>query len=179
MPENAIRTGDRDGLGTVYSLNGGLLTRTEEQILRMCEDWDLTVKSIRFSIFGSTIYRTRRDRKTATYITNDRIVMLQKSENREFDPSVPRPLGQHFVAHSRDELRAGIMAMKEAEIRHYCSIEIRRLRASVITRKVRRERTLLKLRVEGKDGSRFVVKFWKDGAHDAETIDLILHSFRK
>ncbi len=179
MPKNAIRAGDRDGLGNVYSLNGGLLTRPEEQILRVCEDWDLIVKSIRFSVFGSTIYRTRHDKKTAMYITSDRIVMLQKPENREFDPFAPRPPGQHFVAHVKDELQAGVKAMKEAEIRHYCSIDTRKLRASDITRKVSRERTVLKLHAVGKDGCKHAVKFRKDGNPDGETIELILYSFRK
>src|SRR5437870_12299696 len=40
-----VRTGDLDGLGRVYSVGGGVITRSGEEILKTAEGWDAHISS--------------------------------------------------------------------------------------------------------------------------------------
>src|SRR5437879_11977104 len=74
-----VRTGDLDGLGRVYSVGGGVITRSGEEILKTAEGWDANISSPWRRILPKIVFEGFRG-KTASklFVTTERILLLRE-----------------------------------------------------------------------------------------------------
>src|SRR5437879_12780976 len=74
-----VRTGDLDGLGRVYSVGGGLIMRSGEEILKTADGWDANISSPWRRILPKIVFEGFRG-KTASklFVTTERILLLRE-----------------------------------------------------------------------------------------------------
>jgi len=160
MTEPAVRAGILEGLGSVYSLYGGLLPRSDERLLLMRQGCELAVSGTWRVFFAKAIFHSLPRKSTGKlYITDCRIVFI-----REIDPwKEARPLMTPLGIPTGIAKNFELKAIKERGGRHYCVLDTNKLRV----RRSRRWKRGLQLFLEGSDGERYVATFYTDVADPA------------
>src|SRR5438876_11869599 len=169
-----VRVGDLDGLASIYSEAGGLITEYGEEILRATTGWDANVSSpwrrflprIMFPGFGGRA-------SSKLFVTNKRIVLV-----RDIDPwrelkGELTPLGLPTAAAKEARLKK----LKALGGRQYCEIRPQNLRV-VKKRSFDRRQSWIDLRLIGTDGRQYAVTLWKTDGPDQDTRTLIESQFR-
>jgi hypothetical protein len=168
-----IRAGDQDGLGTVYSEAGGLITRSGEEILKIAQGWDIDVSSpwrkvlpkVIFAGFGGKV-------SSKLYVTTERMVLVREIDVwRELKEELS-PLGVPAAAAKEVHLRR----LKSSGARQFCEIWPRSFRVARMKRIDKRWSTL-DLRLVGADGRRYEVIISKTDGLDPETLTFIQSQF--
>src|SRR2546427_770038 len=78
----AVRAGDIDGRGRIYSETGGLITESDEEILRAATGWDVTVLSPWRRFLPKYIFMGFGGKASSKlFVTSKRIVVV-----RDIDP---------------------------------------------------------------------------------------------
>jgi len=170
-----IRAGDRDGLGTVYSEWGGLITRPSETVIRTARGWDIDVISPWRRILPGTVFSgLDGEVPSSLYVTSERIVLVREIDIWREVKGDLTPLGLPTAAIKEAKLKK----LKSAGARRYCEIlpqEVRTVRARV----KRRPRSWLHLRLLGRDDRQYGVTIWSWRGPDEETLSFIESRFRR
>lgn len=168
-----VRVGDLDGLGTVYTERGGLITRPGEEILKSAEGWDLNVSSpwrrvlprILFEGFGGKAL-------SRLYVTTERIVLVREIDIWRQVKGELTPLGVPAAAAKEAHLKK----LRSAGARQFCEIRTGRLRVAKAKR-VEKRSSWLDLRLIGNDGQQYALTIWKTEGLDPDTLSLIRSRF--
>jgi len=71
-----VRAGDLDGLRRIYSDAGGLVTESDEEIVRVAAGWDVNVRSPWRRVLPKSIFEGFSGKASSKlFITNRRIVL--------------------------------------------------------------------------------------------------------
>src|SRR5438309_11685604 len=120
-----VRAGDLDGLRRIYSDAGGLVTESDEEIVRVAAGWDVNVRSPWRRVLPKSIFEGFSGKASSKlFITNRRIVLV-----RDIDPwrelkGELTPLGIPTAAAKEARLKK----VKSLGARQYCEIRPRNLR---------------------------------------------------
>lgn len=171
----AIRAGDLDGLGTVYSQWGGLLPTPGERVIKSVEGWEMDVKSPWRSVLPGMIFvGFTGEVSSRLHVTNERIVFVREIDVfRELRDQMT-PLGLPEAAATEATLRK----KKAAGAREYCEIRPSQLRISRAKRHGRPSRAL-DLFLIGPDSRQYAISVWKVTGSDPETISLLESRFAR
>lgn len=171
--QSAVRAGDLDGLGRIYSQWGGLLPLAGERILKSEENWEMNVKSPWRSVLPGMIFvGFTGPVSSRLYITSERIVLIREIDVfRELRDELT-PLGVPKAAEKEVVLRR----KKTAGAREYCELHPGSLRVSRLKRHGRPARAL-DLYLIDSDSRRYAVSLWKSVGSDPDTISLIESRF--
>lgn len=171
----AIRAGDLDGLGKVYSQWGGLLSAPGEQTIRSVEGWEMDVKSPWRSVLpGMVFVGFTGPVSSRLHVTSERIVLIREIDIfRELRDQMT-PLGLPEAAATEAILRR----KKEAGAREYCEIRPAFLRIAREKRHGKPSRAV-DLYLVGTDARQYAVSVWKVSGSDPETISLIESRFAR
>src|SRR5213594_4795556 len=114
-----VGAGDLDGLRRIYSDTGGLVTESDEQIVRVAISWDVNVRSPWRKFLPRSIFEGFDSKATSKlFVTNRRIVLV-----RDIDPwrqlkGELTPLGIPTAAAKEAKLKK----LKSLGARQYCEI---------------------------------------------------------
>src|SRR5881396_3692464 len=166
----SVRAGDLDGRGSIYSDTGGLITESDEEILRAATGWDATVLSPWRRFLPKYIFMGFGGKTSSKlFVTNKRIVLV-----RDIDPwrelkGELTPLGIPTAAAKESRLKR----LKSLGARQYC--EIRPLDLHVVKKtSFDRRQSWIDLRLVGRtDGKQYAVTLWKTDGPDQEARALI------
>src|SRR2546426_3499139 len=168
-----VRVGDLDGLRRIYSDTGGLITESDEQIVRVATSWDVNVRSPWRKFLPRSMFEGFDGKATSKlFVTNRRIVFV-----RDIDPwrqlkGELTPLGIPTAAAKEVRLKQ----LKSRGARQYCEFRPQDFRV-VRRRRFDRPRSWLDLRVFGVDGRRYAITLWNTDGPDQETRLLIESQF--
>ena len=168
-----VRAGDLEGLRRIYSDAGGLVTESDEEIVRVAAGWDVNVRSPWRRVLPKSIFEGFSGKASSKlFITNRRIVLV-----RDIDPwrelkGELTPLGIPTAA--AKEVRLKQLMSRGA--RQYCEIRPRDFRV-VKKKSFDRPRSWLDLRLVGVDGRQYAITLWKTDGLDQETRALIESQF--
>src|SRR2546426_12662880 len=121
----AVRAGDLDGRGRIYSDTGGLITESDEEILRAATGWDVTVLSPWRRFLPKYIFMGFGGKASSKlFVTSKRILLV-----RDIDPwrelkGELTPLGIPTAAAKEAKLRK----LKSLGVHQYCEIRPQNLR---------------------------------------------------
>src|SRR5438445_11414726 len=141
----AVRAGDIDGRGRIYSETGGLITESDEEILRAATGWDVTVLSPWRRFLPKYIFMGFGGKASSKlFVTSKRIVVV-----RDIDPwrelkGELTPLGLPTAAAKEARLKK----LKSLGARQYCEIRPHGLRV-VKQRSTDRPRSWVSVRLIG------------------------------
>ncbi len=170
---SAVRAGDLDGLGRVYSQWGGLLCRQGEEMVKSVAGWEMDVRSPWRSVLPGMIFLGFGGPASSTlYITNQRIVLIREIDIFRELKSQLTPLGIPDAAVDEVVLRK----KKAAGARQFCELSPASLRICRVKRHGRPVRAL-DLYLTGPDRRQYAVSIWKSVGSDPETISLIESRF--
>ncbi len=171
----AVRAGDLDGLGRVYSEWGGLIPAHGEQLLRTAENWEMDVKSPWRSVMPGMIFvGFMGPISSRLHITSERIVLIREIDVfRELRDQMT-PLGLPKAA----ETEAILRRKKAAGAREYCVLRPAALRISRVKRHGKPSRALDLYLIDA-DSRQYAVSVWKVVGADPDTISLIESRFAR
>jgi hypothetical protein len=163
-----------EGLGTVYSEWGGLITGSNEQILRIADGWEVNVRSPWRTVFPRSVFSGFGGKASSKlHITTERIVLVREIDSwRELKGDLS-PLGLPAAAAKEVHLKK----LKAAGARQYCEIWPRELRV-VKDKRIGKSSLVLDLRLLGTDGKQYAITLWKTDGPDPETLTLLRSRFR-
>ncbi|HEX9341283.1 MAG TPA: hypothetical protein VF992_08970 [Thermoplasmata archaeon] len=170
-----VRAGDLDGLRRTYSDTGGLITETNEEILKAVTGWDMNVLSPWRRFLPKFVFMGFAGRASSKlFVTNKRIVLV-----RDIDPwrelkGELTPLGVPTAAAKEVRLKK----LKSLGARQYCEIRPRDFNV-VKKRSFDRRESWIDLRLVGTDGKQYAVTIWKTDGPDQETRTLIESQFSR
>jgi hypothetical protein len=170
---SVVRAGDLDGLRRIYSDVGGLMTESDEEIMRVAAGWEVNVRSPWRRFLPKNVFEGFRGKASSKlFVTDRRIVLL-----RDIDPwrelkGELTPLGIPTAAAKEVRLKQ----LKSRGVRQYCEIRPRDLRV-VKKRSFDRPRSWVDLRLLGVDGQQYAITLWKTDGSDQETRVLIESQF--
>ena len=169
----AVRAGDLDGRGRIYSDTGGLITGSDEEILRAATGWDVTVLSPWRRFLPKYIFMGFGGKASSKlFVTSKRIVLVRDIDSwRELKGELT-PLGLPTAAAKEAQLKK----LKSLGARQFCEIHPHGLRV-VKQRSLDRPRSWVSLRLIGTDGKKYAVTLWKTDGPDQETRTLIESQF--
>ncbi len=171
----AVRAGDLDGLGKVYSDAGGLVTEPDEEILRVVTGWDVNVRSPWRRFLPKIIFLGFGGKASSKlFVTTQRILLV-----RDIDPwrelkGELTPLGIPTAAAKEVRLKK----LKSLGARQYCEIRPRDLRV-VKKKSFDAPGSWLNLHLVGVDGQQYAIRLWKTDGPDQETRLLIESQFSR
>ncbi len=152
-----VRAGDEDGLGRVYSADGGLLTSAGETVIQSSEGWDLNASSPWRRVLPGIIFEGfNGEVSSRLYVTNERIVLV-----RDFD--VLRELGGEFTPVGAPTATAEAIRrrrLKSLGVRAYCEIWPQTLKV-VKEKFFAKPRSWLNLKLIGTDGVQYALLIWR------------------
>ena len=169
-----VRAGDLDGRGRIYSDTGGLITESDEEIIRAVTGWDLTVLSPWRRFLPKYIFMGFGGKASSKlFVTSRRIVLV-----RDIDPwrelkGELTPLGIPTAAAKEAKLKK----LKSLGARQYCEIRPADLRI-VKEKSFDRPQSWVNLHLVGVDGKQYGITLWKTDGSDQETRALIESQFR-
>lgn len=168
-----VRAGDLDGLQRIYSDTGGLVTESDEEIVRVAASWDVNVRSPWRKFLPRSIFEGFDGKATSKlFVTNRRIVLVRDIDSWRQLKGELTPLGIPTAAAKEVRLRQ----LKSRGARQYC--EFRPLDFRVVKkRSFDRPRSWLDLRAVGVDGRQYAITLWKTDGPDQETRLLIESQF--
>src|SRR5437867_10485010 len=114
-----VRAGDLDGLRRIYSETSGLITKSDEEILKAVTGWDVNVQSPWRKFLPKFVFMGFEGRTSSKlFVTNKRIVLV-----RDIDPwrelkGELTPLGIPTAAAKEAKLKK----LKSLGARQYCEI---------------------------------------------------------
>jgi hypothetical protein len=159
-----VRVGDIGGLGRVYTESGAVITRAGETILRILENWDMSVTSP-WRRFLPKIMLDSSDGKVSSrlYVTTERIIFVRQVDAWAEMKSELTPLG--IPAASSKQQRLSSIIPRGA--RKYCEVYPGYLRLV----KSRQKRSWLGLLLLDSDNRQYRFDFWKsDDKEDLFTL---------
>jgi hypothetical protein len=171
--QRIVRVGDLDGLGTIYSETGGLITKPNEEILVVASGWDAEICSpwrrflpkILFTGFGGRA-------SSKLFVTNKRIVLVRNIDSWRELKGEMTPLGIPTAAAKEARLKQ----IKSQGARQYCEIHPRDF-GIVKQKSVDEPRAWVDLHLIGTDGKKYAITLWKTDGPDKETRSLIESQF--
>ena len=168
-----VRAGDLDGLQRIYSDTGGLVTESDEEIVRVAASWDVNVRSPWRKFLPRSIFEGFDGKAVSKlFVTNRRIVLVRDIDSWRQLKGELTPLGIPTAAAKEVRLRQ----LKSRGARQYC--EFRPLDFRVVKkRSFDRPRSWLDLRAVGVDGRQYAITLWKTDGPDQETRLLIESQF--
>jgi len=170
----SVRAGDLDGRGSIYSDTGGLITESDEEILRAATGWDATVLSPWRRFLPKYIFMGFGGKASSKlFVTSKRIVLV-----RDIDPwrelkGELTPLGIPTAAAKEAKLKK----LKSLGARQYCEIRPADLRI-VKEKSFDRPQSWVNLHLVGVDGKQYGITLWKTDGSDQEARALIGSQFR-
>ena len=151
----AIRSGDVDGLGRLYSEFGGPILHSQEVILAERQGCDLAAYSSWRLFFPKRIFHPLPGKPSGTiHVTSHRLILLREIDVWKEVKPLLTPLGLPTAA----EKEAKLNRQKAIGARQYCEIFPSHLQLV----RVRRKSGLLDMRLSGTDGSKYEVFFYTD-----------------
>lgn len=168
-----VHVGDLDGLGSVYSPSGLLITKPSERILGTSEGWDMNVRSPWRRLLPKLIFPGFNTKaKSTLYVTTERIVLVREIDAwRELKEELS-PLGVPTAAAKEIRLKQ----LKARGGRQYCEIRPTDFRV-VKMKRVDRPWSWLGLRLLGTDTRQYAVTISKTDGLDPEMLTLIQSRF--
>jgi len=168
-----VRTGDLDGLGRVYSVGGGVILRSGEEILKTADGWDANISSPWRRILPKIVFEGFRG-KTASklFVTTERMLLLREIDAWRQLKGELTPLG--FPAAAAKEFN--LKRLKALGARQFCEIRPGDFRVVKAKRKDRTS-SWLDLRLIGTDGRQYAITIWKTDGTDPDTLTLIQSRF--
>lgn len=164
-----LRAGDRDGFGKVYSEGGGLIPRSDEEIVKTIEGWDMNVRSPWRRILPRIVFAGFRGKVSSRlYLTTKRIVLIRNIDAWREVKEELTPLGLPAAAAKEIHLKK----LKAAGVRQFCEIWLRSFRV-VRMRRFDRPRAGMDIRLLGQDGQQYGIRIWKTDGTDSETLSLL------
>ncbi len=168
-----VHVGDLDGLGSVYSPSGLLITKPGERVLGTAGGWDVNVRSPWRRFLPKLIFAGFNTKaKSTLYVTTERIVLVREIDAwRELKEELS-PLGVPTAAAKEVRLRQ----LKARGGRQYCEIRPADFRV-VKVKRVDRPWSWLGLRLLGSDTRQYAVTISKTDGLDPEMLTLIQSRF--
>ena len=168
-----VRSGDMDGLNSVYASDGTLIPQHGESIVKTSDGWDMEVSSPWRRLLPNLIFTGFAGTASSRlYITSVRIVLLRDIDSwRELKGELT-PLGIPNAAAKEVKLRK----LRAVGARQYCEIFPQSLRIVRMKRSARR-RSWMDLRLIGADNHQYTITLWKTNGTDEETASLIESMF--
>jgi len=168
VADSAIRTGDVDGLGRLYSEFGGPILHPQEAMLAERQGCDLAAYGSWRLFFPKRIFHPLPGKPSGTlHVTSDRLIFIRAIDVWKEVKPLLTPLGLPTAA----EKESNLNRLKAIGARQYCEIFPSRLQLL----HVRRKSGLLHLRLRGIEGSRYEVFFYTD-KDDPVFFDRLEHS---
>jgi len=153
--ESAIRSGDVDGLGRIYSEFGGPILHSQEVVLAERGGCDLAAYGSWRLFFPKRIFHPLPGKPSGTiHVTSDRVIFLRPIDVWKEVKPLLTPLGLPTAA----EKEAKLNRLKAIGARQYCEIFRSKLRLV----HVRRKSGLLHMRLTSTEGGRYEVFFYTD-----------------
>ncbi len=175
LESRIVRAGDYDGLGKVYSQWGGLIARSDEQVLKLADNWEMNVRSPWRSVLPGMIFTgfvTQTSSKL--FVTTQRIVLIRKIDTwRELKGELT-PLGLPKAAEKEVLLRK----LQAMGARQYCEVWPKFLKV-VRAKHLGKPANAVQLFLKGTDGLQYAVAFWKPKGSEPELIPLIESRFSR
>ncbi len=170
-----VRVGDQDGLGRIYSDTGGLITKSDEDLLRVATGWDAEVCSPWRRFLPKIIFAGFGGRASSKlFVTTKRLVLVRDIDTwRELKGELT-PLGLPTAAAKEVRLKK----LKSLGVRQYCELRPKDFRV-VKKRSFGRRQSWIDLRLVGTDGKQYAVTLWKTDGPDQGTRDLIESQFSR
>ena len=167
----AIRSGDVDGLGRLYSEFGGPILHSQEIILAERQGCDLAAYGSWRLFFPKRIFHPLPGKPSGTiHVTSDRVIFFREIDVWKEVKPLLTPLGLPTAA----EKEAKLNKQKAIGARQYCEIFPSKLRLVHVRRKSR----LLDMRLAGNEGNRYEVFIYTD-RDDPAFFDLLERSMRQ
>ncbi len=168
-----VRAGDLDGRGRIYSGTGGLITESDEEIIRAVTGWDLTVLSPWRRFLPKYIFMGFGGKASSKlFVTSKRIVLVRDIDSwRELKGELT-PLGIPTAAAKEAKLRK----LKSSGARQYCEIRPGDLRV-VKEKSFDSPQSWVNLRLLGVDGKQYAITLWTTDGPDPETRALLESQF--
>ena len=172
-PHLDVHVGDLDGLGSVYSPSGLLITKPGEKVLGTAGGWDVNVRSPWRKFLPKVIFAGFNTKaKSTLYVTTERIVLVREIDAwRELKEELS-PLGVPTAAAKEVRLRQ----LKARGGRQYCEIRPADFRV-VKMKRVDRPWSWLGLRLLGRDTRQYALTISKTDGLDPEMLTLIQSRF--
>ena len=170
-----VRAGDVEGLGSIYSDWGGLVTSAGEDILKQEDAWELNIRSPWRRILPKTVFEGYAgDVSSKLYVTTRRIVLVRDIDVWRQLKSDLTPLGLPAAAAEEKKLKK----LKASGARQYCEIWPASLRVVKLRRKDH-PRSWMSIHLVGSDGRQYALTIWKTRGSDSETLSLLESQFKR
>ncbi len=168
-----VRSGDADGLGTVYSQWGGLICVHDESIVRVADGWEMEAACPWRRVLPGMIFLGFGGRVASKlYITTQRVVLIREIDAWRELRGEMTPLGLPKAA----EKEARLKRLRASGARQYCEVRPGALRL-VRKKKFTHPRSAIDLFLLGKDGKRYALTYWTPTGTDDETLNLLESTF--
>jgi len=154
-PESPIRAGDIDGLGRVYSEQGGPILHSRETVLAQRKGCDIAAYGSWRIFFPKRLFHPMPGSPKGTiYLTSERLLFVRDIDVWQEVKPLLTPLGLPTAAEKRSKLSK----LKERGARQYCEV----LRAKLRPVRMKRKRMLLHFRLLSEDHRKYELFVYTD-----------------
>jgi hypothetical protein len=170
-----VRAGSLEGLRTVYTAEGELITLPGERILHVDQGWDLHVRTPWRRFLPTIVFmRFPGDTSSRLYVTTDRIVLIREIDPFRETKGDMTPYGFPSAVAKKIQLSEA----KAAGARAFCELLPQRL-LIVKLQQAEHPRSWVDLRLLAPQATQFAVTFWSGKESDPEMQAIILSRFAR
>lgn len=168
-----VKTGNIDGMDTIYDRTGRLVQLSNESVLRVADGWDMEacmdwrrfLPKILFEGFNGPV-------TSRLYVTTQRVVLVRNIDVWRETKSDMSALGiPGGVAKAVDLKRLASLGARE-----YCAFDPKRMRV-VRLRRLKKLGSWLDFYLIGDDGLKYEILIWKAEGEDLETTTVLESRF--
>jgi hypothetical protein len=170
-----VRVGGLDGLNTVYTSEGDLITLPDERILGADKGWELEVATPWRRFLPTVIFPAYRgDVSSRLYVTTDRIVFIREIDPFRETKGDMTPYGFPGAVAKKVHLKEA----KAAGARAFCEFWPKRLSIARL-REFDRPQSWVDLRLLGPEAKQYAVTLWSGKGSDPKMQALVLSRFAR